>query len=296
MGTLRQVLVHVSGSPHARAAIVLGAALARTHDAEVLTLHAVEPMATGAYLTAEASGVAEQMRSQAEAARREHAAAVVAEVARSIGCGLAFESVDGDPLSAVLQRARSADLLVLGQREPGVDDGLTAGFAPRALTGAGCPVLFVPYADAHAGSTDAAPRCGTRVLVAWSETRESARALRDALPLLRRAAWVELVRFAARDEAGAEPLERVSAHLRRHGISAQCTVRSARAPTISERMALSWTPDAPIAEALLSEAADRDADLIVMGGYSHMRAWELMLGGVTRTILQSMTVPVLMSH
>jgi nucleotide-binding universal stress UspA family protein len=51
-----------------------------------------------------------------------------------------------------------------------------------------------------------------------------------------------------------------------------------------------------VAEALLSHAADMHADLIVMGGYGHSRLWELVLGGVTRTMLETMTVPVLMSH
>ncbi len=58
----------------------------------------------------------------------------------------------------------------------------------------------------------------------------------------------------------------------------------------------SWTPDVSVAEALLSHAADFGADLVVSGGYGHSRAWELALGGVTRTLLKSMTVPVLLSH
>jgi nucleotide-binding universal stress UspA family protein len=57
-----------------------------------------------------------------------------------------------------------------------------------------------------------------------------------------------------------------------------------------------WTPDTTVAETLLSHAADMDADLLVSGGYGHSRAWELALGGVTRTLLKTMTVPVLMSH
>jgi nucleotide-binding universal stress UspA family protein len=93
-----------------------------------------------------------------------------------------------------------------------------------------------------------------------------------------------------------EPLDAVAAHLQRHGVTANCTVRLTREPSLGERMRRPWTPDAPVAEALLSHAADSDADLIVMGGYGHPRAWELVLGGVTRTLLKSMTVPVLMSH
>jgi nucleotide-binding universal stress UspA family protein len=139
------------------------------------------------------------------------------------------------------------------------------------------------------------------VLLAWSGKRESARALRDALPLLQQAEQVEVVMHATAapaeaGEAEADPLAPVLAHLARHGVSATSRLFHASEPTMLERMQRPWTPDAPIAESLLSHAADSDADLIVMGGYGHSRAWELVLGGVTRTLLQTMTVPVLMSH
>jgi nucleotide-binding universal stress UspA family protein len=91
-------------------------------------------------------------------------------------------------------------------------------------------------------------------------------------------------------------MQAVAEHLRRHGVQAACTVRRTRSDSVAERMTPSWTPDAPVAQAVLSHASDIDADLIVMGGYGHPRLWELVLGGVTRTLLQSMTVPVLMSH
>src|SRR5690606_17917221 len=105
-----------------------------------------------------------------------------------------------------------------------------------------------------------------------------------------------LVCFAREGDETGRSLDAVAAHLQRHGVQAACTVRRMRPDSVAERMTPSWTPDAPVAQALLSHAADIDADLIVMGGYGHPRLWELVLGGVTRTLLQSMTVPVLMSH
>jgi nucleotide-binding universal stress UspA family protein len=66
--------------------------------------------------------------------------------------------------------------------------------------------------------------------------------------------------------------------------------------SIGERMRLGWIPDVDAAQALLSHAADLDADFIVMGSYGHSRLRELVLGGVTRTMLDTMTVPLLMSH
>ena len=89
---------------------------------------------------------------------------------------------------------------------------------------------------------------------------------------------------------------RILRHLRAHGVSATCAVKPVREMSFSERMLNPTVVDASIAELLLSHAADMDADLIVMGGYGHTRTFELVLGGVTRTLLGSMTIPVLMSH
>ncbi len=296
MTELRNVLVLVNDSPRSRAVAALGARLAAEHRAEVDVLYAAIAATIGAYVTPEAASLGLQMQAEADAVRREQVAARVAEAAQAAGMPLAVRFPVGEPLPTVLQQSRCADLIVLGQRDPAAGDGTPPGFAGQLLTGAGCPLLFVPYVNADGAPSDEPPRCGTRVLVAWSDTRESARALRDALPLLRRAQKVELVRFAGEGDETDRTMDAVAAHLRRHGVQADCTVRRMRPDSVAERMMPNWTPDAPVAQALLSHASDMDADLIVMGGYGHPRLWELVLGGVTRTLLQSMTVPVLMSH
>ncbi|MDP3083777.1 MAG: universal stress protein [Rubrivivax sp.] len=293
MKSIRQVLVHINDSPRSRKVALLAASLAAAHGATLAALHAVESPTAGAYLSPEASALAAQLTRDAVRGRLDQARALVEGVASECGIDLPFESTTGDPLAALLRRAHCTDLLVLGQRDPEQPDGNDAGFPGRLLVRAGCPLLFVPYASDFVGGP---PSCGRRVLVAWSGSRESARALRDALPLLERADHVELLRYTRPGDGADDALDVVAAHLRRHGIEAKCTLRHGPHPTIAERMLPRWTPDAPVAEALLSHAADCDADLIVTGGYGHPRAWELALGGVTRTLLQSMTVPVLMSH
>jgi len=302
MTTIRQVLVHVNDSPRSREVLQLAVTLAVAHGAATRALYAVEAAPAGAYLTPEGSGLATQLALEHDRVRRDAAAALVQGVAAETGVDIAFDALPGEPLPTLQRAARCADLLVLGQHDPAQPDGVGPALAERLLVGAGSPLLFVPYIGWGAGRGTS---CGQRVLVAWSGTRESARALRDALPLLRRAQRVELLRFGHADadaDAGdegepvVEPLDAVAAHLQRHDVAATCTVRLTREPSLGERMRRPWTPDAPVAEALLSHAADSDADLIVMGGYGHPRAWELVLGGVTRTLLKSMTVPVLMSH
>jgi nucleotide-binding universal stress UspA family protein len=158
------------------------------------------------------------------------------------------------------------------------DTGDLRGLADELALSAGRPVLFVPYAGRF-------PSLGKRVLVAWDTGREAARAVSDALPLLQRAESVEVTAFdpeRGRRGHGQEPGADVGLYLARHGIKVQAARQSGAGFEVGAQ--------------ILSRAADQGADLIVMGAYGHSRMRELVLGGVTRTILESMTVPVLMSH
>ena len=285
----RSILAHVSESPRSREVLALAAQLARAHGASLSAVHAVEPLYLGAYLSPETAMAAAQWGQESERQRKARAQALTLEVAHASEMAIDFQSPGGDPLQLLTARARGADLVVLGQ--PSDDDAGSPPrrFVSRLLIGAGCPLLFVP-------SAGPVGPCGQRVLVAWSATRESARALRDAMPLLQRAGAVELLFYGAADERGGGPLEAVMAYLHSHGVKARGVVRPMRELSFGERMLTPSVVDAPIAELLLSHAADTDADLIVMGGYGHARAYELLLGGVTRTMLGSMTLPVLMSH
>ena len=143
---------------------------------------------------------------------------------------------------------------------------------------AGRPVLVVPYAGAF-------ETVGKRALIAWDGTREANRALNDALPLLADAEAVSVVFVGSRErdlEQHRAALERAVRHLHQHGIEADLeeTLRG----------------DLAVSDILLSRAADLAADVIVAGGYHHSQLREALLGGVSRELLDHMTVPVLMSH
>jgi nucleotide-binding universal stress UspA family protein len=125
---------------------------------------------------------------------------------------------------------------------------------------------------------------GRKVLVAWDGSREAAVALRDALPLLSKAASVAIVSLhagAAPQDVGDLLIPQALAWLQRHGIQANATQHPAARG---------------FAAALLSRAAQDEAGLIVMGGYGHTRIREWVLGGVTRAVLERMDVPILMAH
>jgi len=171
--------------------------------------------------------------------------------------------------------ARRFDLSVVGQAEPD-KTAVEEMIAESALFESGRPVIVVPYIQKTPLKLD-------RVMVCWDGSRPAARAIGDAMPLLERSGSVELVivtnERGKQDEiAGAD----MGQHLARHGLK----VNVNRVPG----------GDIDVADALLSHAADEAIDFIVMGGYGHSRLREFVLGGVTHSILRSMTVPALMAH
>ncbi len=223
--------------------------------------------------------VERRMRESADAQRaaeaRFRAAAANAGVT-----SLGWRAPAGDPLAAAVLHARYADLAVIGQ--PSRDEpteAFSAELAKEVVMSCGRPVLFVPYVGEY-------KTVGERVMIAWKDSRESARAVADALPLLKDAKKVFAVAITPDDD---ENLHEVLADAA--GRRASCVATRSR-----RRCAASPCPTSTPGELLLSQAADFSADLIVMGAYSRPRVSAFVWGGVTQVMLSSMTVPVLMSH
>jgi len=174
---------------------------------------------------------------------------------------------------------RHVDIAVVGQPDEGEDGaGPQHALLNELLFSAGRPLLLVPWA----GKANPEPET---VMVGWDASGTAARALADALPILRRAKKVVVVIAIGdrRGDHGEEPGADITLHIARHGI-------------VSEARRIPLASDVDVADLLLSQAADLGAEMIVMGGYHHSRLRESVLGGVTRTVLETMTVPVLMSH
>ncbi|HSV68889.1 MAG TPA: universal stress protein [Methylibium sp.] len=270
---MKSLLVQLDGSARCGLRLKVAAEIARRHGAQLTALFAApRPLLTMPFAYTGDAAVAEVLQQLydgwLERSRQTFGDAAPGPTAR-------WAELGPVPLiPGFAAQAQLADLTVLGQHDPDDRDGAPpADFVPSVLAASGRAALVLPYA----GRCDTV---GSKVLVAWKPAAASARALAAALPLLREAAEVTVVAWGSAPDPDA-PLD-VGRYLAWHGV----------------RASLQQHTDAPseLGELLLSRAADLGADLLVMGAYGHSRAREWVLGGVTRTVLQSMTLPVLMSH
>lgn len=180
---------------------------------------------------------------------------------------------------AVLDHARSADIVVAAQKESDWDYAEMFDIPDWLAMDSGRPVLVVPSAGDLAS-------IGQRIVVAWNNSREAARAVFDALPLLQKASAVTVLSVAepakpgvTSEIAGAE----IGAALARHGVQADV-----------QQIKPGGRGDAGVE--LLTQVSNHRADLLVMGCYGRSRVREFVLGGASRHVLHNATVPVLMSH
>jgi nucleotide-binding universal stress UspA family protein len=210
-------------------------------------------------------------------ARANAALAVFETEARNAGISYGLKALTDLPVEAaatVGASARLYDLTIVLQ--PEADRDTYDNTMPQEiLFQSGSPVLFIP--TTHRGPLEL-----KRIGIAWDGSRLAARAVRDAAPFLTRAQAITIISINEPQESANASAAALTAHLARHSLTARTERASA--------------DHGDIQPAILAIAADTGLDLIVMGGYGHSRLQERILGGVTRGMLQSMTVPTLMSH
>jgi len=273
---LKQLLVHADASPQFAQRLEFAGRLAARHGAGITALYASPSASEALPVAAGIPGLAVQRDNtqDTELAR----ARSVFEQLKPAGLRASWAEVHEFPLApAFAQRALYADLLVLGQHGPGEGWStlMPADFPETVIALSGRPALVLPY-------TSARPGLPGKVVIAWKPTRGSARAVAAALPLLRKAGSVHVLSWGADAAAAAGEGSNILSYLQAHGVQAQWQHEAVE-------------PD-KLGELLLSRAFDLQADLLVMGCYGHTRAHEWVLGGASRTVLKSMTLPVLMAH
>ena len=271
--TIKDIVVHQGDDAHADRRLAAGTALAKQFDARLTGVYVLGfPTLPGYVQTEMPTEIIEQtyreIRAMGEAKRKEFDAAMSRE-----GVNGEFRLMEGDVTDAVALCGRYCDLLVVGQPNPDHPASID-GLAEELLLASGRPVLVVPY-------TGDQSHMGKRIMVAWTATREATRAVHDAMPLLQKADEVVVFSVNPDDDehlAGAD----ICAHLARHGVNA--TARHIVAP------------DMKVGDSMLSAVADNGIDLLVMGAYTHSRVRQLILGGVTRHVLEQATLPLFMAH
>jgi nucleotide-binding universal stress UspA family protein len=280
---IKDILVHLDASPRSGTRLAIACDLAVRHSAHLTALYVIEPP-TGPLVYADPSGfvdtawIADMMNRLDQTAREEAAKQRQAfeQRARQHDLKSEWRLVEDIAPDAVALHARYVDLAIVGQSPRGAF--VSIDIPVIAMLSSGRPVLVVPYAGEFSS-------VGREVLVGWKASREAARAINDAIPLLLQSETVKVLSINPDhgiDGEGDLPAADIALHLARHGIKAEASHTVAK--------------DVREDEILLNEASDMAADLIVVGGYGHSRARELVFGGVTRGLLSAMTVPVLFSH
>lgn len=275
---IKRLLIHLDHSQGCDNRLQTAIDLSRKLDARLTGVFVVPDYIVPSYIEAQISvDILTDVTEKAVARAREHLVDCTKLTAKA-GVEMDARVVEGQLVSILREHSKYSDLLILGQDNPDDPDNTSYGLADTLLFEGACPCLVVP----HSGKV---PTPGERVLVAWNASRESARALREAVPLLQRAKEVVVLSSEPgnADEGDGHPhADELMRYLDAHGISA-----------VTGGMG---SVEMSATDVITAQAADMNADLIVMGGYGHARLREFILGGVTHDMLKQAPVSLFLAH
>lgn len=268
---LKNILVHLDHHDRCAVRLELAVSLAKRFDAHLVGLFAElgQPHKVGVVATWPSDAYREA------AAASEAAFTAATSGLKSAKWRDANRGAPQEVTHAIIEAVRNSDLSVLGQDTGDAQASVPCGMAEQVVLHSGRPVLVIPYAGSFND-------IGQRPLIAWNHGREAARALNDALPLIKNCNNAVIVSFSARPDDEKAAARDVVAHLGHHGVKAAVEVLSPEGIGVMDL--------------LLNRVTDVGADLLVMGAHGHLGFPYLHRGGGTRHILAHMTVPVLLSH
>lgn len=256
----KDIVVYLDPTSDTDDRLKLAISMAHTHGARLIGVDACSQAAFDGPWRDRATGLQDQFD---EAVRRD-------------GISGEFHTETGSRNGDFHPYAHYADLIIASQPLFEARDLVAQAIPEDILLTAGVPMLLLPYKWQY-------QPIGKKVVIAWNASREATRAVHDAMPILRAAEGVTIFTFSSLKNSPQQEQDRLIAHLRRHGVSAQAT---------------SWQSDDDISpvEALFASLDTVDADLVVAGAYGHSPALEKWLGGASRELSETPAIPVLMSH
>ena len=274
--TVKTILCHVEASERGKICLQTALELAGRYDAHLTGLSVKSPFYIPSFAAAQVPPDIYAAMSEEQDQRIAKAKSMFEEACRahSRQDRCQWEEAEGDIAAAITEYGRFSDLIILGQEDEDKDSEAYQSVPDNVILASARPILVVPYIGT-------APAVGKSILVAWDGSKEAARAVYDARPVL---ASAEKVTILTANSKGSEdvPGADIARYLAEHDI--QATVQK----TVSDGVS--------IGDLLLNEISEGGYDLAVLGGYGHLRLREMILGGVTRHMLQHMTIPVMFSH
>ncbi len=280
--TYRTILVHLNDERRMMRLLTPAIALAERWNCHLIGASALPPVyvvPTGAPGSGDAVVIDEHRNEYQRELDRIKSAFAEATAGRALVTEWREEDALHDSVAERIGAlARCADLIIASQTNADWAGSYYHDVGDRLIVEGGRPVLLVP----NAGHFETV---GKRILLAWNGTREATRVTFDALPVLKHAEQVIVMRVDGADGrpgALSASTADICATLARHGV--KCTALNAEHGS------------GGVGRTLLATSADRKCDLLVMGCYGHSRLREFVFGGATRTVLESMQIPVLMSH
>jgi nucleotide-binding universal stress UspA family protein len=268
--SIKDLMVHLDQSERTSSRLALAVSLARRYQARLTGVfgqlaHSQQIGVVTSWPTPEYAAAAQASKEAFEAATTGLPGAEWHDINRGSETEL---------VRRVTERAHHADLVVMGQYDDQAKSVVPPDLTEEVVLHSGRPVLVIPYIGNFS-------HIAVKPLVAWSNSREAARALNDALPLMEGCEKATVMTFAANGDEARHACDHVIKHLASHGIRAE-----SQAATVN---------DVGIMDMLLNATTDLGTDLLVMGAHGHSALPFMGRGAGTRYILRHMTVPVLMS-
>jgi nucleotide-binding universal stress UspA family protein len=278
----KDILVYMSGNSAHSAALNVAAQIATRHEGHVNGLHLRLPSEVPTFVMTEIGSQIKDAQRDAVQGLADKTKAEFMDVVSDAPFTSAWLEQKGDEVTLLPLYARRSDICIVGAGATKSSEARDTSLIEQLMLSAGRPVLMVPEQNQ---GVDTAKSCGDVVLVAWNASRESVRAVHDAMPFLKRAKEVHVVVGRVKDSIkpsnDVDGLDICTA-LKRHGVN------------VVERYEEKVTGS--VGKHLLAKAETVHADLIVMGGYGRPRMREIVLGGVTHYVLKHTCVPVMLSH